>query len=1202
MMPALHGGNGLLQNDAMVFHQAAMALADTIRLEGWQAWRLHPSAGMTGNVSLLAILYVVFGPEPALFIPFNAAAHALAAMVLYMLGPKIWPGRVGQLGGVIAAVLWVFFPSALQWYGQNHKDAFSIAGILLLMYVLIDASQQANDLRARDFLRVIGLSLAGASLIAFVRPYYVMVVLLGVVVAALTGTVMLSRNSRCRALNFLKCCLLCVAIVFTVQSETPKDRDVAVSNQASEGLVAQHAQTRDWQWQASGYIPQRVEKLLERVSRIRLEFIAYNYEIGAGSGIDLDCAPDNAIDMLQYMPRAALVGVFSPFPSSWVERPTLPRLIGAIETSVFYIFSIGILGFVLQRKAPVPLFVGLSFSLTMLVILAYLHPNVGTLYRQRYGFWFFLLLCGAAGWVGLAQMAWQSIRKARIGSSIIPDLNEYPGRTLPGLAISGSLVILIMGIAYLGFMVRDLMLVKEYGMSGKLDSFFTASMLLMFFVTAISQPMSDAMTAQFMDIHEKQGLAACNRFAGALFGYLSVIVCILSVVLCALAFPITQLVISSREPEALNTATTMLRWFLPILLLSIWSTIGSGILNALGESKAVTLGQATVPVLAILGILLFVDSLEIYAAILGMVVGCAANIIIIVRKTQKLGVRLAPQAVDMRLLGPTHRKYLRLCGVAALSAVIVPINYYFVGTLDQGALSAWALGNKMVQIAVGLSGVAISAVVLPHLSYLYSRSREAEWSKDIYFLMVGGGWISLILVVLAQIFAEPLVWTLFHGDAINDQELDNLSAILRIGSLQLPFMSAITLLIKFSAVAGVTNRPIFVTVMGLLANVAFNMLWVTTYGVSGVANSMVVSSGAMAICLLVLMRQRVGIGRAETNSLLIVWFSIMAIAMAVQFRSGPWIVMGAVILGLGIGMQWRDLMRSGIPLVLQRASEVPQTYDEVLIEKHAAVSVIIPCYRCEATIDRAMHSIAAQTLLPTEVILVDDCSDDQGRTLAALDRVQAEYRQYFEINIIRLARNSGPGEARNAAWKNAKQPYIAFLDADDSWHPEKLLLQYRWLSQHPEVALCGHATRVAGNEKDGNVTPAFHAVRINKYCLLFSNCLPTRSVMLRREIPFRFLHGQRYSEDYQLWMAILFSGLQGFVLHGPLAYSYKHEFGESGLTANLQSMQQGEVHGYRHLLSRGLIGWPGFTLAVAVSHAKLFRRQVIVAMRDRLRA
>lgn len=72
MMPKLHGGHGLIKNDAIVFHNAAVELVASIHANGWSEWSLFPT-GNFGNVGVLAALYTRFGPEPAVFIPLEVA-------------------------------------------------------------------------------------------------------------------------------------------------------------------------------------------------------------------------------------------------------------------------------------------------------------------------------------------------------------------------------------------------------------------------------------------------------------------------------------------------------------------------------------------------------------------------------------------------------------------------------------------------------------------------------------------------------------------------------------------------------------------------------------------------------------------------------------------------------------------------------------------------------------------------------------------------------------------------------------------------------------------------------------------------------------------------------------------------------------------------------------------------------------------------
>lgn len=226
------------------------------------------------------------------------------------------------------------------------------------------------------------------------------------------------------------------------------------------------------------------------------------------------------------------------------------------------------------------------------------------------------------------------------------------------------------------------------------------------------------------------------------------------------------------------------------------------------------------------------------------------------------------------------------------------------------------------------------------------------------------------------------------------------------------------------------------------------------------------------------------------------------------------------------------------------------------------VSVVVPCYRCADTIERAVASVAAQTARPDELWLVDDGSGDD--TPATLHEMRARYGDW--VNVLALPRNGGPSVARNAGWERASRPYVAFLDADDAWHPEKLRIQHDWMARHPEIALSGHRyVRVTGDGEPYPIPPDWRARRVGRVRLWLSNCFPTRTVMVRRDLPQRFLAGKNRSEDYLLWLQIVQAGNPAALLDVPLAYRFKAPYGDGGLSGDLWKMELGELDTYRRM-------------------------------------
>jgi glycosyltransferase involved in cell wall biosynthesis len=107
------------------------------------------------------------------------------------------------------------------------------------------------------------------------------------------------------------------------------------------------------------------------------------------------------------------------------------------------------------------------------------------------------------------------------------------------------------------------------------------------------------------------------------------------------------------------------------------------------------------------------------------------------------------------------------------------------------------------------------------------------------------------------------------------------------------------------------------------------------------------------------------------------------------------------------------------------------------------VSVITPLHNSAAYISETIESVLAQTYQAWELIVVDDVSTDQSVQI-----VEAFVERDARIKLIKLEENSGAAVARNTAIKAASGRYIAFLDSDDLWLPDKLDKQLAFMQMH----------------------------------------------------------------------------------------------------------------------------------------------------------
>ena len=266
----------------------------------------------------------------------------------------------------------------------------------------------------------------------------------------------------------------------------------------------------------------------------------------------------------------------------------------------------------------------------------------------------------------------------------------------------------------------------------------------------------------------------------------------------------------------------------------------------------------------------------------------------------------------------------------------------------------------------------------------------------------------------------------------------------------------------------------------------------------------------------------------------------------------------------------------------------------------APVSVVVPCFRCADTIASAVASVAAQTLRPAEVLLVDDASGDG--TLERLEQIARAYPAGW-VKVFSMPRNGGPSGARNRGWQHATQPWIAFLDADDSWHPHKLKLQMEVLAGDPEITLLAHRMNVQPRTAPAPALTYPMKVKVLSGSLIgLRNPFPTASIVLRRDVPFRFDENRWRAEDFLLWAQILLSGYRCARINQVLASWHKQPFGAGGLSGDLAAMYAAAVDVRRELHAQGLLGRWHMRTAHVFGLARYARRCLLTFGRRRVGA
>jgi teichuronic acid biosynthesis glycosyltransferase TuaG len=197
---------------------------------------------------------------------------------------------------------------------------------------------------------------------------------------------------------------------------------------------------------------------------------------------------------------------------------------------------------------------------------------------------------------------------------------------------------------------------------------------------------------------------------------------------------------------------------------------------------------------------------------------------------------------------------------------------------------------------------------------------------------------------------------------------------------------------------------------------------------------------------------------------------------------------------------------------------------EIIKDSNAMVSIITPCYNSSKFIAQTIDSILQQTFLDWELLIVDDCSTDNS-----LEIIYSLSGDNSKIVVIPLKERVGAAEARNIALRKANGRYIAFLDSDDIWFPNKLERQLSFMISS-NYAFSFTAYNII-NENGKTLKRIITAPkRIGYYQYLRNTIIGCLTVIIDRQVVGYFeMPPIKSSHDMALWLLIL---KRGFIAYG----------------------------------------------------------------------
>lgn len=404
---------GHLPGDSQDYNTLALKKAAEIKAMGLVAFELRPNGqGPAGLTSLLYLL--VKSPYIVVFV--NGLLHAFSAVVMVLIIRCWFPLRIS----IIATIPLAISPYMILWFSQLNKDSYSVLGVLLFVYGLIRLVLQDKTLQS--VANNVAIVVSGVFLIWSMRPYINLMLVPITTVILLIALVWHFRNKSTFADCFrfvagVATVLLCLILLSrgaasdsTLDSflvyEVPSVAKSEVPSVAKECLAK--IDSKHWLDEPllPNYINNKLQAMMGQRCLIFTMLETHSNQTTLHSIVDSNVLPGGSREALRYLPRAGLLGVFSPWPDRWLyslnQQPSIFYTITSIEAVIMYLGIIGIIIFLIHGKAWL-LTIPISLAFMMMIIYGMANPFIGVLYRYRYPWWMIILCLGLAALIALAE-------------------------------------------------------------------------------------------------------------------------------------------------------------------------------------------------------------------------------------------------------------------------------------------------------------------------------------------------------------------------------------------------------------------------------------------------------------------------------------------------------------------------------------------------------------------------------------------------------------------------------------------------------------------------------------------------------------------------------------------------------------------------------------------------------------------------------
>jgi putative peptidoglycan lipid II flippase len=407
-------------------------------------------------------------------------------------------------------------------------------------------------------------------------------------------------------------------------------------------------------------------------------------------------------------------------------------------------------------------------------------------------------------------------------------------------------------------LVRDQVIAATFGATAGTDAFVIARTLPMILYDLLVGSVSTAAFVPVFVQHVRDERQLW-RLVGAIFSLAALAFVVLAAILAISADPLINVIAQGfQSDEQRQLAATFMRIALISVIFQGLAGVLTSVLYAQSRFSLPAFATATYNVGIIVGILLLARSVGVLALSIGLIIGALAQFSLQAAGLESFWRAFRPR-IDLK--DPDVRRILTLAGTVATGLLVTIagqlIDRTLASHLPEGSMTLMEFSTRVIQVPLGVVGLAVSFAVLPTLSR-FSAGPEASLERYREALLFG---LKLVLLLMLPIFAilaalsVPLMAVLFERGAFNPAFTSRTAAIFLAYSPQLPLTAIDYLLINAFYARQNARTPVMVGVVGVLIYLVVAITTIQPLGAVGLALANAVQNSSHAIILLILLRR-----------------------------------------------------------------------------------------------------------------------------------------------------------------------------------------------------------------------------------------------------------------------------------------------------------------------------------------------------------